>query len=74
MFSDRHLGDLGITPQDVERNLEDCFQMGQAWECVLLLDEADIFLAARGHENENRNALVSGKTCLSRIAYGCAWR
>jgi hypothetical protein len=34
--------------------------MAQAWECVLLLDEADIFLAARNIQNENRNALVSG--------------
>jgi hypothetical protein len=43
--------------------------MAQAWECVLLLDEADIVLAARSTQNENRNALVSGKMFLSRIAY-----
>lgn len=48
----------------MERNLESCFQMAQAWECVLLLDEADIFLAARNTQNENRNALVSGIIAL----------
>ncbi|PYH43521.1 uncharacterized protein BP01DRAFT_402635, partial [Aspergillus saccharolyticus JOP 1030-1] len=52
-------GDLGLTPRDVERNLENCFQMAQAWECVLLLDEADVFLAERSADNVDRNALVS---------------
>ncbi|KAE8349466.1 P-loop containing nucleoside triphosphate hydrolase protein [Aspergillus coremiiformis] len=52
-------GDLGLSPRDVEQNLESCFQMAQAWECVLLLDEADVFLTERKLEDVNRNALVS---------------
>lgn len=34
--------------------------MAQAWDCVLLLDEADVFLAERSRDNVERNALVSG--------------
>ncbi|KAK1624637.1 hypothetical protein BDP81DRAFT_329399 [Colletotrichum phormii] len=52
-------GDLGMTPTEVESNLQAAFQMAQAWECVLLLDEADVFLAERSQDNIERNALVS---------------
>ncbi|KAK1484388.1 hypothetical protein CABS01_13811 [Colletotrichum abscissum] len=52
-------GDLGMTPTEVESNLQNAFQMAQAWDCVLLLDEADVFLAERSQDNIERNALVS---------------
>ncbi|EQB47229.1 hypothetical protein CGLO_13652 [Colletotrichum gloeosporioides Cg-14] len=52
-------GDLGMTPADVEANLQSSFQLAQAWECVLLLDEADVFLAERSQDSIERNALVS---------------
>ncbi|KAK1675565.1 P-loop containing nucleoside triphosphate hydrolase protein [Colletotrichum godetiae] len=52
-------GDLGMTPTEVESNLQAAFQMAQAWECVLLFDEADVFLAERIQDNIERNALVS---------------
>ncbi|EXF84915.1 hypothetical protein CFIO01_02128 [Colletotrichum fioriniae PJ7] len=51
--------DKGMTPTEVEANLQAAFQMAQAWECVLLLDEADVFLAERSQDNIERNALVS---------------
>jgi SpoVK/Ycf46/Vps4 family AAA+-type ATPase len=54
-------GDLGTSPRDVEKKLEEAFQLAQLWECVLLLDEADIFLAQRTESDIVRNALVSGK-------------
>jgi SpoVK/Ycf46/Vps4 family AAA+-type ATPase len=38
-------GDLGLTPEDVKKRLGDIFNLAQAWDCVLLLDEADVFLA-----------------------------
>lgn len=57
----RGLGDLGLTPRDVESKLDSAFQLAQAWDCVLLLDEADIFLAARTTTDLERNALVSGQ-------------
>ena len=31
---------------EVEERLEDIFRLAHLWDCVLLLDEADVFLAA----------------------------
>ncbi|OCL09280.1 P-loop containing nucleoside triphosphate hydrolase protein [Glonium stellatum] len=52
-------GDLGLTPEHVEKTLRDTFHLAQLWDCVLLLDEADIFLAQRNRTDLQRNALVS---------------
>lgn len=57
------LGDLGLHPENVEANLGRHFELAQRWDCVLLLDEADVFLAERSLKDLNRNALVSGKPC-----------
>lgn len=54
-------GDLGTSPKEVEAKLQEAFQLAQLWKCVLLLDEADIFLAHRSENDIERNALVSGK-------------
>ena len=54
-------GDLGFSPADVESNLSEIFRLAHLWDCVLLLDEADVFLAQRTKQDLNRNALVSGK-------------
>lgn len=40
-------GDIGYQPEQVERKLEDLFTLANRWGCVLLLDEADVFLAKR---------------------------
>jgi hypothetical protein len=53
-------GDLGFTPNAVENTLKDIFRLAHLWECVLLLDEADIFLSRRETSDLKRNALVSG--------------
>src|SRR3569833_687808 len=53
-------GDLGISPKDVETSLNDIFRLAHLWDCVLLLDEADIFLSKRQTPDLKRNALVSG--------------
>ena len=58
--SDLDTGDLGLTPKDVEANLETAFQLAQAWDCVMLLDDADIFLEKRTTGDIERNAIVSG--------------
>ncbi|KAF2801361.1 P-loop containing nucleoside triphosphate hydrolase protein [Mytilinidion resinicola] len=52
-------GDLGLTPEHVEKTLREIFHLAQLWDCVLLLDEADIFLAQRTRTDLKRNALVS---------------
>jgi len=55
-------GDLGAeTAQEVEANLEKFFSLARKWDCVLLLDEADVFLSARVEGNIRQNSLVSGK-------------
>ena len=56
-------GDLGFSPAEVESSLSEIFRLAHLWDCVLLLDEADVFLAQRTKQDLNRNALVSGKFC-----------
>lgn len=53
-------GDLGFSPKDVEISLRDIFRLANLWDCVLLLDEADVFLSRREVGDLQRNALVSG--------------
>ncbi|KAF2967536.1 hypothetical protein GQX73_g6025 [Xylaria multiplex] len=52
-------GDIGIEPEDVENYLESVLHIGKTWGCVVLLDEAEVFLEQRGLEDLRRNALVS---------------
>jgi SpoVK/Ycf46/Vps4 family AAA+-type ATPase len=54
-------GDLGVTASVVEQTLTSTFAKAEAWDCVLLLDEADVFLAQRTRADLKRNAIVSGK-------------
>ncbi|KAF5501636.1 Ribosome biogenesis ATPase RIX7 [Colletotrichum siamense] len=53
-------GDLGFSPAAVERSLKDIFRYAHLWNCILLFDEADVFLTQRerGGGNLERNALV----------------
>lgn len=37
-------GDIGTEPRKVEEYLENVFFLGKIWDCVVLLDEADVFL------------------------------
>ncbi|KAH4016384.1 hypothetical protein HBI81_195100 [Parastagonospora nodorum] len=52
-------GDLGSTAQEVELNLRKHFTLASKWDCVMLLDEADVFLAQRKNDNLERNSIVS---------------
>ncbi|KEF52040.1 uncharacterized protein A1O9_12030 [Exophiala aquamarina CBS 119918] len=52
-------GDIGIKAEDVEKYLESVLHLGKIWDCVVLLDEADVFLEQRTLEDLARNALVS---------------
>ncbi|KAL4886280.1 hypothetical protein BJY04DRAFT_178805 [Aspergillus karnatakaensis] len=52
-------GDLGLSPSQVETKLKDIFRLAQLWGCILLLDEADVFLSERKPSDLERNALVS---------------
>lgn len=52
-------GDIGTHPEKIERYLESVLFIGKTWDCVVLLDEADIFLEERSPSDLKRNALVS---------------
>ncbi|KAI1737772.1 P-loop containing nucleoside triphosphate hydrolase protein [Xylaria scruposa] len=52
-------GDVGVEPEAVEKYLNSVLYIGTAWGCVVLLDEADIFLEERTQADLQRNALVS---------------
>jgi hypothetical protein len=52
-------GDIGTQPEAVESYLDSVLHLGKIWDCVVLLDEADVFLEERGQSDLDRNALVS---------------
>lgn len=51
--------DLGHEANTAEDNLKRIFRYGQRWNCVLLLDEADVFLMERDKQFTKRNSIVS---------------
>ncbi|KAK8112661.1 hypothetical protein PG984_013187 [Apiospora sp. TS-2023a] len=52
-------GDLGLDPDGVESELNQHTTRADKWGCVMLLDEADVFIMQRSWHNIERNALVS---------------
>ncbi|KAF2011401.1 P-loop containing nucleoside triphosphate hydrolase protein [Aaosphaeria arxii CBS 175.79] len=60
-------GELGTYTGDVERSLDQVLEITRQWGCVLLIDEADVFLQERDGLDLERNALVS--IFLRRLEY-----
>jgi hypothetical protein len=54
-------GDLGISAESLEASLSEAFTLGERWNAIILLDEADVFLETRRRNELLRNSLVSGK-------------
>ena len=52
------IGELGINADDVDKRLETILEISRRWGCVLLIDEADVFLSVRGQDLA-RDTLVS---------------
>ncbi|TQN71968.1 hypothetical protein CSHISOI_03558 [Colletotrichum shisoi] len=52
-------GDLGSDPVEIQKNLDHHFTLAHRWNCVLLLDEADVYLAERDIRDLSRNGIVS---------------
>ncbi|KAJ0307035.1 hypothetical protein COL516b_004267 [Colletotrichum fioriniae] len=52
-------GDLGTTASTVQTELEKNFTLASRWDCILLLDEAEVFLASRERKDLTRNGLVA---------------
>jgi len=59
-------GELGIEPDKVDNRLNVILDISRRWGCVLLIDEADVFLATRGTDLA-RDTLVS--IFLRRLEY-----
>lgn len=53
------LGELSTTADQLENNLRKSLRLATAWDAVLLIDEADVFLEQRSLHDLERNALVS---------------
>ena len=52
-------GELGTYTSGVEKSLDMVLEVTRTWGCVLLIDEADVFLQERDGTDLERNALVS---------------
>ncbi|KAF1848143.1 uncharacterized protein K460DRAFT_364126 [Cucurbitaria berberidis CBS 394.84] len=63
-------GDIGTDPEEAEKYLESVLELGTVWDCVVLLDEADVFLEERSLTDLARNALVSGILILTSNRVG----
>ncbi|KAE8556235.1 hypothetical protein EYB25_000935 [Talaromyces marneffei] len=61
------VADIGTVETLVEQQLFKWFDLAEAWNAVLLVDEADIFLERRQHRDLGRNGLVSA--FLRRMEY-----
>ena len=55
-------GDLSTDVKQAEETLQGYCALAHRWRCVLLLDEADVFLAKREKGDIARNGLVSGQS------------
>ncbi|WP_265511345.1 AAA family ATPase [Providencia rustigianii] len=53
-----HAGTLGINAEEIDKNLKTILMRARRWDCVLLLDEADVFVMARGLDMVH-NAVVA---------------
>lgn len=54
-------GELGIDSDGIEKNLKEALDLATTWNAIILIDEADIFLEARGPKELKRNSLVSSE-------------
>ncbi|GAP93427.2 putative ATPase family AAA domain-containing protein 3B [Rosellinia necatrix] len=61
------VADIGTIETRVEKELFKWFSLAEAWDAVLLVDEADIFLERRQNRDLLRNGLVSA--FLRRMEY-----
>lgn len=53
------MGELGTTPETLEKRLQDIFELCLPWQAVVLIDEAEMLLETRLESNDLiRNAMV----------------
>lgn len=54
-----HAEDLGVNPASLGANIKRVFDMATDWNAIVLLDEADVFMATRTPSDIHRNELIS---------------
>ena len=64
------VADLGTVETSIEQQLITWFDLAEAWNAVLLVDEADIFLEQRKNKDLYRNGLVTGNFLPRRTSIG----
>jgi SpoVK/Ycf46/Vps4 family AAA+-type ATPase len=52
-------GELGTTVDTLEKKLNEILELAYAWNAIILIDEADIFMEERSTNDIQRNAMVS---------------
>lgn len=52
--------DIGVKPDVIEKKLLSWFNLAEMWGCILLIDEADIYMEQRQVQDLERNHLVAG--------------
>jgi AAA+ superfamily predicted ATPase len=52
-------GDLGTNAEHLEHNLVEITSLAHKWGAIILIDEADVYLAERSLQDVQRNGLVS---------------
>lgn len=52
-------GDIGTNPDEIDANLHRIFEMVGNWGGIVLIDEADVFMATRSDYDINYNSCVS---------------
>lgn len=54
------MGELGVTPEDLESRLQDIFDLCLPWQALVLIDEAEMLLETRTNSGTDlvRNAIV----------------
>lgn len=55
------VADIGTAETRIEAELVKWFSLAEAWNAVLLVDEADVFLERRQNRDLARNGLVSSR-------------
>ena len=54
-----NIAGIGSSPLEMEKLLREKLEMGNRWDCILLIDEADNLLQKRSLDDMDRNALVT---------------
>jgi SpoVK/Ycf46/Vps4 family AAA+-type ATPase len=55
-------GRIGVTALEIQAGLTEVFQLANQWGCIVLMDDADVYVEQRSLSDMQRNSVVTG-TC-----------